>query len=181
MAFSVRTVRSVPVGLPVAVLGAPALGCLLDLACLDPGPSWPGRCTSHWEAEEASLKAKPAEPDGALCAIPRPELWAPRPLCTAGPGCELGGGCCCLWQLVACQLSAAGCVPRTFSAGPFLCNLKDLDPSRCPQAHLYSLLTQMKHLGQQVCTTALQWPHRQTLSQAWAVGSVWSAVCMLCV
>ena len=65
---------------------------------------------------------------------------------------------CCLWRLVACQLSAPGCVPRTFSAGPFLCNLKDLDPSQRPQVHLYFLLTQMKHLGQQVCTTALRWP-----------------------
>ena len=82
----------------------------------------------------------------------------PQGLCTPGPGCALGGGCCCLWQLVACQLSAPGCVPRTFSAGPFLCNLKDLDPSQLPQKHLYFLLTQTKHLWQQVCTTALRWP-----------------------
>lgn len=59
------------------------------------------------------------------------------------------------WLHVNFQLC---CVPRTFSAGPFLCNLKDLDPSQRPQVHLYFLLTQTKHLGQQVCTTALRWP-----------------------
>lgn len=58
--------------------------------------------------------------------------------------------CCssCNWFVIHFELQV---LLSILSAGPFLCNSEDFDPSQLPQAHLSFLLTQVKHLGWQLC------------------------------
>ena len=110
------------------VLRAPAPLSFLDPAYLDPGPGWHGSCRKHGRHRKPILKAKSAEAGESFVKFA-------APLHTPGPGFDLRGGGSSLLQLVSCRVSVPGCILGTLSAGPFLYNLKDLDPCQLPKAH----------------------------------------------